>query len=81
MEFYKFESWRLFTVKLRWATSFPFVVGTLEEVVKYALTHNRGIDGFYEIVGLKFRKLSKKEIKSILSHGNGELSDKLFKVY
>ena len=81
MEFCKFKLWRLFTVKLRQAIGSPFVVGTLEEVVKYALTHDRGIDGFYEIEGLKFRKLSKKEIKSILSHGNSELSDKLFKVY
>lgn len=81
MEFQKFESCELFTVKLLWAIGSPFVVGTLEEVVKYALTHDRGIDGFYEVKGLKFRKLSKKEIKYRLSHGNSELSERLFKIY
>jgi len=73
---------RIFTVRLMWDISQPFVCGTLPEVVKYALKPNNGIEGFYEISGNKFTKVSKKEIKAMLSHEpNVELGIQLFKKY
>lgn len=71
---------RVFTVRLLWNIGQPLVCGTLEEVVKYALKPNNGIEGFYEIEGNKMRKVSKKEMKefTIISE---DLKTELFKKY
>ncbi len=77
------ETHRIFTVRLSWDIGQPFVCGTLTEVVKYALTAKNGIDYFAEISNMKFKKVSKKQLKTMLSHGaeNIELSKELFKKY
>lgn len=73
---------RIFTVKLMWDIAQPFVCGTLEEVVKYALLPNNGIEYFAEITGGKIKKVAKKELKAMLSHAPlTELCEQLFKKY
>ena len=73
---------QIYTVKLMWHISQPFVCGTLEEIVKYALTHKRGIESFYELNNSSIKKISKKQLKSLLYTQNlNDLSNELFKVY
>lgn len=73
---------RIFTVRLMWDIAQPFVCGTLTEVVKYAIRPNNGIESFYEITGNKIKRVSKKDLKAMLSHGeNVELGVQLFKKY
>jgi hypothetical protein len=74
---------RVFTVRLMWDIAQPFVCGTLPEVVKYALQPNNGIEGFYEITGRKIRKVSKEELKKLLSQSaeKTELREQLFKKF
>lgn len=72
----------IFTVKLAWNIGQPFVCGTLEEVVKYALKPNNGIEGFYELTNNSIKKVSKKELKKLLEcSGLNDLSIELFKKY
>jgi hypothetical protein len=79
-EFFINEYDRIFTVKLMWDIAQPFVCGTLEQVVKYALQPNNGIEYFAEIKGGKIKKVSKANLKSMLhAQGHAELSDDLFK--
>lgn len=81
-KFFINHSDRIFTVKLMWDISQPFVCGTLEEVVKYAIKPNNGIEYFAEITNGKFKKVSKKELKAMLSHKPlVELGEILFKKY
>lgn len=76
------QSDRIFTVRLMWSIAQPFVCGTLEEVVKYALQPNNGIEYFAEITGQKFKKVSKKDLKAMLSHAPlNKLGEELFKKY
>jgi dihydroneopterin aldolase len=74
---------RIFTVRLAWHISQPFVCGNLTEVVKYALTAKNGIEYFAEIETGKVKKLPKKLLKNMLSHSeeNQKLSIELFKRY
>jgi hypothetical protein len=73
---------QIYTVKLLWSIGQPFVCGTLEEVVKYSLHPNNGIDAFYELNNNSIKKVSKKELKSLLNRQNlTELSNELFKKY
>jgi hypothetical protein len=73
---------RIFTVKLLWDIRQPFVCGDLKSVVEYALKLNNGIEYFAEITGGKFKKVSKKELKAMLSHKPlTELGEQLFKKY
>ena len=73
---------RIFTVRLMWGIAQPFVCGTLEEVVKYALQTNNGIEYFAELTNGKFKKLSKKDLKVMLSHAPlVELGEQLFKKF
>lgn len=72
---------RIFTVRLLWRICQPIVFGTLDEIVKYAIQPNNGIEGFYEVEGIKLRKVSKKELKELLSRQFPELSEQLFKKY
>ena len=73
---------RIFTVRLMWGIAQPFVCGTLEEVVKYALQTNNGIEYFAELTNGKFKKLSKKDLKAMLSHAPlVELGEQLFKKF
>lgn len=72
---------RVFMVRFMWNIGQPIVIGTLQEVVKYALnTSNNGIKGFYEIEGDRLNKVSKRELREMLSFDN-TLSVNLFKVY
>jgi len=72
----------VYTVRLLWDVGQPFVCGSLEEVVKYSLKENNGIDYFAEITNLGFKKLSKKYLKTILGvRGLNELSKSLFSIY
>ena len=86
--FFSNQNDRLFTVVLKWSLRQPFVCGTLPEIVKFALEKGeRGIEAFYEIhygsACPKLKKVSKKDLKSMLSHEaeNVELSVQLFKRY
>jgi len=73
---------RVFTVRLAWNIGQPFVCGTLEEVVKYAIKPNNGIEYFAELTNASFRKVTKKELKAWLSHEPlTELGAQLFKKY
>lgn len=73
---------RIFTVRLMWNISQPFVCGTLKEVVKYALQPNNGIEYFAEITNGKFKKVSKANLKAMLSYEPlTEMSKELFKKY
>lgn len=73
---------RIFMVRFLWITSQPTVIGELEEIVSYALeTKNNGIESFYEIEGSKIRKVSKNELKEMLSYKYIDLMERLFKVY
>lgn len=74
---------RIFTVKLAWDIAQPFVCGKLQHVVEYALQPNNGIEYFAEITNGKFSKVSKKQLKNMLSHGDilPKLSEQLFKKY
>lgn len=73
---------RIFTVRLAWDIDQPFVCGSLQNVVEYAIQPNNGIEYFAEISNFKFRKVSKKELKAMLSHGPlTELGNQLFKKY
>jgi hypothetical protein len=73
---------QIFTVKLAWNIGQPFACGTLEEVVKYALQPNNGIEGFYEITNNSIKKVSKKQIKYLLECQQlTDLSEQLFKKY
>lgn len=76
--FFKNEYDRIFTVKLLSKPLQPFVCGTIEEVVKYALTHEKGIGGFYELTRYKATKVSKKDLREILLP---DLAEQLFKIY
>ena len=53
------------------------------ETLFFALeTKNNGIESFYEIEGSKIRKVSKKELKEMLSYrDDADLLERLFKVY
>jgi hypothetical protein len=84
--FFSNENDRLFTVVLKWSLRQPFVVGTLPEVVQYALDKGeRGIEAFYEITYgsycPKLSKVSKVNLKSMLSHKDAELGVQLFSKY
>jgi benzoyl-CoA reductase/2-hydroxyglutaryl-CoA dehydratase subunit BcrC/BadD/HgdB len=72
---------RIFTVKLAFDISQPFVCGDLKSVVKYALKSKNGIEYFTELTGGK--KISKKDLKEMLSKTEElqQLSIKLFKIY
>ena len=73
---------RIFTVKLAWDIRQPFVCGTLKDVVEYALKPNNGIEHFAEITNSNFKKVSKKDLKTMLeSQGLTELSKELFSKY
>jgi hypothetical protein len=76
------KSNRIFTVRLMWDIGQPFVCGTLEEVVKYAIQPNNGIEYFAELTGNKFKRVSKKDLKAMLSHSSlTKLGEELFKKY
>lgn len=79
--FFTNEYDRIFTVRLLWNIRQPIVFGTLDEVVKYALKPNNGIEAFYEVEGNKIRKVSKKELKQMLEYSQPELYKQLFKRY
>lgn len=73
---------RIFTVRLLWNIGQPIVFGTLEEVIKYALKPNNGIEGFYELEGKKMRKVSKKELKEFMQNEDlRPLLEQLFTIY
>ena len=74
---------RIFTVKLAWHISQPFVCGEIEDVVKYALQPNNGIEYFAEITHSSIKKVSKKDLKALLSRNVElqELSKQLFSKY
>lgn len=74
---------RVFTVRGAWDIGQPFVCGSLEEVIEYALTLENGIEYFAEINNVGFKKIPKKQLKVMLSYreSNKELSEKLFKKY
>lgn len=74
---------RIFSVRLMWDIGQPFVCGTLEQVVKYALQPNNGIEYFCEIdTHHKVRKVPKKELKEmLLAQGLKDMSIELFKKY
>lgn len=81
-EFFINDYDRIFTVRVMWNIAQPFVCGNLEQVVRYALQPNNGIDYFAEITNGKPKKLTKKQIKAMLhAQGFAELSDQLFKKY
>lgn len=71
---------RIFTVRLLWSIGQPTVFGRLDKVIEYALKPNNGIEGFYEIVGTKMRKMTKKELRECYFVPQS-LMDELFKVY
>lgn len=72
----------IFTVKLAWDIGQPFVCGTLEEVVKYALQPNNGIEYFARINQNGIKKVSKRDLKAMLSHAPlTKLGEELFKKY
>lgn len=71
---------RVFSVRLQWNISQPFVCGQLQHVVEYALQPNNGIEAFYELTDCKLKKVSKKELKRLLVN-LPELSNALFKKY
>ena len=73
---------RIFTVRLMWDISQPFVCGNLKSVVEYALKPNNGIEYFAEITNGKLTKVSKKQLKAMLSHEPlTNLGIELFKKY
>ena len=73
---------RIFTVKLAWNIGQPFVCGALKEVVEYALKPNNGIEYFAEITNSIIKKVSKKDLKSMLEAQQlKELSTELFSKY
>ena len=73
---------RIFSVRLAWNIKQPFVCGTLEQVVEYALEPNNGIEYFCEITNGKIKKVSKKDLKVMLNaQGFENLSIELFKKY
>ena len=57
---------RIFTVKLSDYIGQPFVCGTIDRVIKYALNCNHNIEGIYELSNHEFNKLSTYELKEIL---------------
>jgi len=79
--FFANQNETIFTVRLLWSISQPTVFGVLEEVVKYALQPNNGIEGFYEVDRTKLKKVSKKDLKLMLDQRFPELSEQLFKRY
>lgn len=80
--FFKNEFDRIFTVKLLWNIGQPFVCGTLKSIVEYALKPNNGIESFYEITNNSMKRVSKKDLKTLLENaGLTELSKKLFLKY
>jgi len=80
--FFENKSSCIYTVRLLWNIGQPFVCGTLEEIVKYALKPNNGIDFFAEIHNYKIKKVSKKELKNMLiCQGFESLSKELFSKY
>jgi len=73
---------RVFSVRLAWNIGQPFVCGTLKQVVEYALQPNNGIEYFCEISIGKIKKVSKKDLKTMLiTQGLEDLSNELFKKY
>lgn len=73
---------RIFTVRLLWSIGQPIVFGTLEEIIKYALKPNNGIEGFYEVEGKKMCKVSKKELKEFMCNKDLKpLLEQLFTIY
>lgn len=74
---------RVFTVKLAWHIAQPFVCGELKEIVEYALKPNNGIEYFAEVTNAGFKKVSKKDLKALLSRNEDlqALSKQLFAKY
>ena len=74
---------RIFSVRLAWNISQPFVCGDLKQVVEYALKPNNGIEYFCEIDSYhKVKKVSKKDLKKMLfAQGLESLSNELFTKY
>lgn len=68
---------RIFSVVLLWDIGQPFVCGTLEKVVEYALKPNNGISHFIELTN-GYKKVSKKDLKAMLERQNKEMSIELF---
>lgn len=74
---------KIFTVKLAWQIAQPFVCGELKEVIEYALKPNNGIEYFAEVTNSGFKKVSKKELREMLSYKEDlqALSQQLFAKY
>ena len=84
MDLFKIERKEIYTVKFSWELSQPFVCGTFEEIIKYAIENQKnGIDGFYHINNFKFEKMTKKELTNRLSYTDKvlNLKEQLFKIY
>ena len=79
--FFRNDCDRIFTVRLMWSIGQPWVCGTIDKVVEYALEPNNGIEGFYEILGKKFYKVSKKDLYEILEYRFPELLERIRKIY
>ena len=75
------DSDRIFTVRLMWSIGQPWVCGTIDKVVEYALEPNNGIEGIYEILGKEIYKISKKDLYEILGYRFPELLERIKKIY
>lgn len=77
---------RIFIAKPMGCTNYPFVIGEIEEVIKEILSSEyfkNGIEYIKELDGLKFKRVSKEDIKRLMSYDatSEELVKKLFKIY
>lgn len=71
---------RVFIAKAMWRTTAPTVIGSIEEVVKFALDSDyfkNGIEYIKELEGTKFVRVSKKDIEKLLSYSEEQTN--LFK--
>ena len=79
-------SYRIFIAKPLFRSSAPTVIGDYNKVIEHVVTSpdfKNGVEYIKELDGLKFKRVSKEDIKRLMSYDaySEELCTKLFQIY
>lgn len=77
---------RIFIAKPIWSMTAPVVIGEYDKVIEEVVNSEhfkKGIEYIKELEGTKFKRVSKADIKRLMSYDaySEELVNKLFKMY
>lgn len=77
---------RVFIAKPLFNSSAPVTIGVYDKVIEHVVTSpdfRNGVEYIKELDGLKFKRVSKEDIKRLMSYDahSEELCNKLFKIY